>query len=150
MPLRQTTLPTEEKSISRLVNRALRVVAGIRIAAVLTIGGLLGWSVLSLALRPSTPLTMALPRDWQAARSEFDRRIKARFPLGSSARGMVAELQRQGFTRPTWDTPVTQEHQATRTKSTFVCIIVAEVGWRTNSDGRLMAVKGVYGEQGCL
>jgi hypothetical protein len=99
--------------------------------------------------RPASSLTENLPARWDDATREFDRRLKARFPLGSSAAAMAQELQRQGFEPAAWTglDPVTQ---ALRDESNFVCTIRARVEWRTDEAGLLRSISGRYHEEGCL
>jgi hypothetical protein len=43
------------------------------------------------------PLTARLSGKWEDVSNEFDRRVKADFPIGIPVEKMGAELQRQGF-----------------------------------------------------
>jgi hypothetical protein len=105
---------------------------------------------LSLADRPPSPLTAGLGGEWTAADAEFRRRLASRFPLGSSEAAMADELRRQGFIRQDWTSSPANEHDAMRQESSFPCRVTAQVYWRATEQGRLTAIRGRYGEQGCL
>jgi hypothetical protein len=87
---------------------------------------------------------------WAEASAEFDHRLKARFPAGSSEDALIAELRREGFVKYDWRYDVAQEHQAWRTENDFVCNKDAIAFWRANAAGVLTAIRGVYREAGCL
>jgi hypothetical protein len=107
------------------------------------------WIGLNTPSRPDSSLTDDLPLGWDIASREFNRRITARFPPGSSAVEMARELAEQGFAPVSWwmDGPV---HAAVRDESHFPCRIAAEVNWRADATGRIASISGRYGEHGCL
>jgi hypothetical protein len=63
---------------------------------------------------------------------------------------MLTELQRQGFSLQPIATVDTDEREAVRQEDNFVCNIAARVYWRTSADGKIVSVRGVYREEGCL
>ena len=89
---------------------------------------------------------------------EFDRRLRASFPIGSAASQLEGELERQGFVR--LDSPAAKgrplaggtkgEMVRMRPEDRFPCAQAAYVFWRTDNDGRLVAIRGDYREEGCL
>ena len=109
----------------------------------------------------TAPLTVNLPGapvGWESMRTELDRRLKASFPIGSAASQLEGELERQGFVP--LDSPaaigrpssgrIEGEAVRMRPEDRFPCGQAAYVFWRTDSDGRLTAIRGDYREEGCL
>ncbi len=131
---------TSRGKILRVGKIIALLVSGIAVGFVLTSW----WG----ALRPSSQLTEGLPSVFADASTEFDARVRARFPLGISVWKLADELQAEGF-NPTWFEP-TGEYGAKRTEDSFVCNIAARVYWRLAGNGTLSSVRGVYGEEGCL
>jgi hypothetical protein len=100
--------------------------------------------------RPPSPLVSGLSDEWSAADAEFARRLRSRFPIGSSEAAMTEELRRQGFIRQDWTSGATMEREAMRQESSFPCRVRARVYWRATQHGQLTAIRGRYGEEGCL
>lgn len=50
---------------------------------------------------PPSPLMKGLSSNWKAASSQFDARIRVRFPTGTPIRELTNELGAEGF-KPTW------------------------------------------------
>ncbi len=102
--------------------------------------------------RPDVPLTASLDGNLDTINSEFDTRVRARFPIGSSEYDMARELQREGFIRDDWSFVVAQraEAKATRREDRVVCRQAAYIYWRANREGRLMSIRGVYRVERCL
>lgn len=98
--------------------------------------------------RPPSFLTKDLPLDWSAGSSEFDARIRARFPVGTPVGKFINALSAEGF-EPTWSEQ-NGEYGAMRDESSFVCNIAARVYWRPGNDGTVSAVRGIRREEGCL
>ena len=111
--------------------------------------------------KQTAPLTANLPNvptGWESMKVEFDRRLKASFPIGSAASQLEGELERQGFVR--LDSPAVKgrplavgtkgEVVRMRPEDRFPCDQAAYVFWRTDNDGRLVAIRGDYREEGCL
>jgi len=118
------------------------------LVAVLAIVGALAWAGYARqAARP--PLLEGLSGPWQAASAEFDRRLQARFPAGSPALGMAAELHAAGFEQQDWIEPGAL-HVAVWQRREFPCTLRARVTWRADAEGRLLELHGSYGEAGCL
>jgi hypothetical protein len=126
----------------------LGVLAAIAIAGVSVVSTLLAtWR----PLEPKAPLTAGLHGAWADISREFDGRVKRGFPLGMSEEKMGLELQHQGFARRDWSsTDNGQEHIARRSENNLVCNQAAYVYWRSDAQGRLTSVRGVYREEGCL
>lgn len=102
--------------------------------------------------RPSVPLTTRLDGSWETMNSEFDARVRARFPIGSTEHDMARELRGEGFIRDDWSFVITQgaEAKATRREDRVVCRQAAYIYWRANPQGRLTSIRGVYRVEGCL
>ncbi len=92
------------------------------------------------------------------ATTEFDERVRALFPIGSSVVSMREELQREGFklgdTRSN-DYMLERQHVgeevARRPGTRFVlCNEAAYVFWRTDAQERLLAVRGQYAIGPCV
>ncbi|WP_308813960.1 hypothetical protein [Sphingomonas sp. GV3] len=98
--------------------------------------------------RPSSSLTTDLPSAWSDASSQFDKRVKTRFPIGSSARNLTDELGAEGF-KPTWF-EAGGEDGAKRDEGSFVCNIAARVFWRVGQNGAVSAIHGTFNEEGFL
>jgi hypothetical protein len=98
--------------------------------------------------RPRSALTEGLPRGWNDASSQFDARIRSRFPIGSSAQKLIEGLGTEGF-KPTWF-ETKGEYGAKRDEGSFVCNVAARVFWRVGQNGVVSAIRGTYQEEGCL
>ncbi|QKS01562.1 hypothetical protein F9288_19515 [Sphingomonas sp. CL5.1] len=98
--------------------------------------------------QPPSPLTKNLPSGWNDASSQFDARIRRRFPIGTSAQKLIDELAAEGF-KPTWF-EAAGEYGAKREEGSFVCNIAARVFWRLDQNGAVLAIRGTYHEEGCL
>jgi hypothetical protein len=98
--------------------------------------------------RPSSALTKGLPSSWKDASSQFDARVRKRFPIGTSARKLTDGLDAEGF-KPTWF-ETDGEYGAKRDEGRFPCNIVARVFWRAGQNGAVSAIRGTYNEEGCL
>jgi hypothetical protein len=106
-------------------------------------------SLVVVAIEPKPPLTAKLHGPWGEISKEFDRRVKMKFPVGSSESRMIFELGQENFT--ILDKSSTQqEREATRDEYNFVCDQAAYVYWRKDRQDRLTQVRGEYREQGCL
>lgn len=99
---------------------------------------------------PPTSLTVNLSGSRRDVSSEFDRRVKARFPIGSTVSEMGASLHRQGFSRQDWSSSVEREHVAIRREDNFVCKQIAYVYWHDDGENHLTSIRGVYRDEGCL
>jgi hypothetical protein len=101
----------------------------------------------------AVPLTRGLSGAWAAISSEFNRRVIARFPVGSSADDMAHELEQEGFTDEDWQAagygPRKNEHVAVRRESDIACGELAAVYWTEDRQGRLTSIRGWYSEAGC-
>jgi hypothetical protein len=95
-------------------------------------------------------LTAGLHGKWETVSNEFDRRVKANFPIGIPVGQMGADLQREGFSRQDRDSSIVQEHAAMRREDSFACRQAAYVYWRADGEDQLTAIRGEYREEGCL
>jgi hypothetical protein len=100
--------------------------------------------------KPEVPLTAGLSGEWATISTEFDRRVRSRFPMGSPESEMGAELQRQAFSRQDWTSSDDLEHEAMRREDFIPCRQAAYIYWRADSAGRIIAIRGLYREEGCL
>lgn len=82
----------------------------------------------------------------------FDRRVKARFPVGSAESAVTGELRRQGFARNDWTYAKSDDEEASayRSENNIACNIGAFVYWRTDARGAITTIRGEYREMGCL
>ena len=136
--------------MAQLTNLTRKLRPSAREILVLSTGIVIGLAaaVLWISARPQSRLIEGLPRGWDKASSQFDARLRARFPVGSSANTLTDRLASEGFT-PTWSEP-DGEYGAKRDESSFPCNVVARVFWRVGQTGTVSAVRGTYHEEGCL
>ncbi len=122
------------------------VVVGGAVAFVVV--GLIAWEQLR---GMSAPLTWNLGGGkWAVLSERFSARLEQAFPVGSSEEQMLAELQRQGFVILPIASTSESERQAVRREDNFVCNVAARVYWHTDTGGRIVAIRGVDREEGCL
>lgn len=110
------------------------------------IGYIFGWA--QQWEKPKPPLVRDLPGEWAKAEVEFDRRVKAEFPVGSDERALIGELRHQGF-RPNWTTDGARR-SANLDLSTMICAIHAEIEWTADGRGKITSIEGKYPPGGCL
>jgi hypothetical protein len=132
-----------------LLRWVVRLCCAAAIAAT-SIFGTLVWVGLHQLDKPPVALTAGLTGTWDRVTLDFDNRVKAAFPIGTSVKAMGAELQREGFSRADWESLSEQEHEAVRREDNFVCKQAARIHWRASGEGRLTAIRGLYHEEGCL
>ena len=115
------------------------------------------WAWMTFQPRPTepasplpSPLTAKLHGEWKAISAEFDSRVRASFPIGSPEGQMMAELERQGFSPESVAWAGESEHATKRPENDWVCHKSAYVLWRTDTEGRLTSVRGLYLLQGSL
>lgn len=63
---------------------------------------------------------------------------------------MAIELRKQGFSRDDWASDLNLEHDAVRREDNLVCNEAARIYWRADSEGHIMAIRGLFREEGCL
>jgi hypothetical protein len=134
-------------AVSALARWAGRLAVCVVVAAVSSCST---WAWMTTRPRTAVPLTAGLSGKWEDLSNEFDRRVKADFPIGIPVEKMGAELQRQGFSRQDWSSSIETEHAAVRREDNGVCNQAAYVHWHADGEGRLTAARGVYREEGCL
>jgi hypothetical protein len=95
---------------------------------------------------------MGLRGSWHSVSSEFNARVKKRFPVGSSEADMAEELRREGFLRNDWSyvNAPAAEAEAMRREDGFPCNQAAYVYWRADISGKLTGIRALYREEGCL
>jgi hypothetical protein len=81
---------------------------------------------------------------------QFNERVQRNFPIGSSELAMGEEFSNEGFTQMDWGGATGKEHEAVRREDTLVCLQAARIYWRATGEGRLVSIRGTYGEEGCL
>ena len=123
---------------------SLRSIAALAISIGFGFVAVLCWT----SARPPSSLTKGLPSGWNDATSQFDTRVRTRFPIGSSAQKLTDGLGAEGF-KPTWF-ETGGEYGAKRDEGSFVCNIAARVFWRVGQNGAVSAIRGTYNEEGCL
>ncbi len=95
---------------------------------------------------PQSSLTANLSGDWDTVSAEFDRRVKSRFPIGSTEAEMGGELRKERFSRDDWTSSASAEHEAIKREDNWVCRQAAHIYWRVGADGHITAIKGQYRE----
>jgi hypothetical protein len=124
------------------------------VISVVSIVGTIVWVVVSIgplpAPRPPSQLTKDLRGTWAAISLEMDRRVKAKFPVGSPEDALITELRHEAYTKEDWRAAIDQEHEARREENDGICNKAAYVFWRADSNGALTSVRGEYREEGCL
>lgn len=110
------------------------------------------WDPNALQKSNSTLTARLGGQTWEASSKEFDRRVKARFPVGTAESTMTLELRRQGFRRQDWSYEKHDDDEATafRSENNFVCNQGAFVYWRADAAGNITTIRGEYRELGCL
>ena len=90
---------------------------------------------------PRTPeLGKGLPAAYREGEKQFDRRVKTRFPIGSSENELIAQVVNEGFRLDRNGGPI---RSATLTRG-LIAKTLWSVRWRSNN-GRIDEVWGVYG-----
>jgi hypothetical protein len=104
------------------------------------------------ACSTSPPLIADLPNNVFAARQEFDRRVRDRFPVGSLQADIERELSNEGFV-PFVPFPGSSNGTYTRfysfEKHELVCRYDWRIAWSADEMSRLTAIEGAY-YQTCL
>lgn len=118
--------------------------------AVLAAGATALWMWSSPIREPSPPLVAGLKGGWAEVSVAFDRRVRARFPIGMADQDLGAELQRQGFTRKDWSSSPAAEHLAIFERDELICRESFEVYWRVDATGRLTSVRGDHPAAACV
>jgi hypothetical protein len=129
---------------------AVRLGAGGLIAVASALGTAASIGVCPCVPPPPVPLTVGLHGRWDEISEEFDRRVRERFPLGSSEVEMAMELRHESFSREDWTAAPDLDREAVRHEDGFVCHQSAHIYWHADSLGRLSAISGVYRPDGCL
>jgi hypothetical protein len=137
--------------LSGRLTRWLLGLAGAAAIAAVSVAATLLWVAISgyAGGRPDAPLLNGLPPNWDLASQELTHRLAARFPVGTPARDAAAALAAQGFEPDGWSDlrPITA---VVRRESEFPCRIRTRAEWRADEAGRLVWIRGLYREEGCL
>lgn len=80
---------------------------------------------------------------------EFDDRVKAAFPIGSSEKLLLGQLHLQGFSTESSKLSAGRRQTAERQEGMF-CAFLARISWQTDSDGRLTSIWGDYSFEACV
>ena len=127
-------------------------VLAIFIASVCALTGFIWWvSVIGSLSQPAPPwpeLLSGLPANVVEAQAEFPKRVQAQFPVGSRASQLIEYLKKQGF-RPDWASDVSVR-RARFERGDWVCRNVFTIDWRSDQQGNLTDVVGVYLTPACL
>jgi hypothetical protein len=99
--------------------------------------------VLAGCSRPP-PLGRDLPTDYVGTNPVFDKRLKARYPIGSSVTALRGELRKEGFTIISHDFSSDYQESAEFSISDFACRDSWSVYWSADNDGKITAEKGRY------
>jgi hypothetical protein len=129
--------------ISKISRGHIRIIL---ITSVILVAGIAFWYF----AQNLAPLTAGLNGPWKVISAEFDKRVEAMFPLGSSEIDMKKELHRQGFSLPDLTAEFAQRGEAIRREDGFVCNKAAYIRWQADKQGRLTSISGEYREEGCL
>jgi hypothetical protein len=134
--------------MSALTRWSLSLIAIVLVSAISIFG-----TVVYMTLprpKPQVQLTAGLSGEWATINTEFDRRVRSRFPVGSPESEMGAELQKQGFSRQDWTSSDDLEHEAMRREDFIPCGKAAYIYWHADGQGHITAIKGQYRQEGCL
>jgi hypothetical protein len=96
------------------------------------------------------PLTDGLTGKWGDMSATFNARLQKAHPLGSPAAALTASLAKQDFESQFWGIEPGVVGEARLDESNWVCRQGADLQWKVDQQGRLNALRGTYGEQGCL
>ena len=127
-------------TIQTVARWTLRLASYVAIAAVSSCGTR---AVIALEGLPKPPLTAGLGGTWDAVSTEFDQRVRASFPIGSTVESMGRTLERQGFSHD-WSCSSEQEHLAIRNENDIGGVKSAYIQWRSDDGGRITSIKGSY------
>jgi len=99
------------------------------------------------SFRSFPEIVATLPGDESEFSREFDDRIRARFPIGSSEEKLVDFLANEGFF-PDWRRR-DNSNASFFVQSGLICQKIVRVFWRAGAPGDLTDVRGSY-ESRCL
>ncbi len=88
------------------------------------------------------PLAAGLPWDYSDAERRFRQRVQQTFPVGSSERDLIRELERQGF-HPGWS-HAKLPASASLYRNAFPCRKGWEILWRVDEGGVIHEIQGFY------
>ncbi len=95
--------------------------------------------------KPTPELARNLPDAGGSRQNHaFTIRLASRFPVGSSAAALVAELQDEGFSLDS-QTAADVMRRAYWHRDGMPCVDDAEVSWTADANGRVATIDGSYG-----
>jgi len=96
--------------------------------------------------KPFPSLAAGLPRKVDEAEREFDRRVRDKFPVGSSEAAIKAALRQEGWGEPR---AYKDMYYVNFTRaSSFIMEQSATIVWKVDEQGRLTDIRGGYGLTG--
>jgi hypothetical protein len=110
--------------------------------ALVAAGGTALWIKTAPSREPAPQLMAGLSGSWSEQSIAFDKRVRARYAIGTVDLNLGADLDKQGFVRKDWGSLVSQEHQASRVQKGLFCRDVFNIYWRADDAGRLTSVRG--------
>lgn len=141
--------------------RRIAIVAGAVLALLLALGVVWlqtpgGQLAVALSMRTKLPKTALLRNlageSWEANSEDFTRRLRAKFPAGTTEAALIAGLAHEGFKLQPDASPFQQGAPKRRAAMTWPqgpCDMLAEASWRVDSAGKAVDLAGFYHEIGC-
>ncbi|MDB5704850.1 MAG: hypothetical protein JWN66_1966 [Sphingomonas bacterium] len=126
--------------------RRLAAAAILITVAAISVFGTLTWVWTREMNKPQPFLVRDLPGSGADAQNEgFRKRLKHRFPIGSSEADLAQELQTDGFVQTDWGGATGSPHQAQWRREGFPCMTDARVTWTADGQRRITGIDGLYG-----
>ena len=121
--------------------------AAILIAIVaISVIGTLTWVWTREMDKPQPFIARDLPGLGTGAENEsFRKRLKQRFPIGSSETALAEALQSDGFVQTDWGGVTGSPHRAEWRREGFPCLTDARVNWTADGQRRITSIDGLYG-----
>ncbi|MGA2951539.1 MAG: hypothetical protein ABSD80_04810 [Caulobacteraceae bacterium] len=119
------------------------------VIALVAAGGTALWLLTAPMRSPAPVLTAGLAGSWSEQSVTFDKRVRARYAIGTADQNLGADLDKQGFVRKDWSSSASQEHLASLTRKGLFCRDVYNVYWRADEAGRLSSVRGEHPASTC-
>ena len=128
----------------KAVRSVVFIVVGVVVAIVLVPAIMIGWMSTKVAIEQAQmpDIEKNLPMTVDEARSEFSRRVVARYPTGIAEDALVAQLKADRFT--SFSGVGTGNAFAEASYEPFPCKVTAFVSWETNSAHLATIISGDY------
>jgi hypothetical protein len=111
--------------------------------------GILSLLAISACTSWTPPIARDLPRSFVPT-SDFDNRIRQRFPAGSDEAVLVAEMRHERFSiDKIWDWSGNYRHLAHYTRQEIACRTSWDVLWN-GEQGKILNIQGRYTGEICL